>query len=237
MLRAMPAALAIGSLVLGARPRIAVPFTDQATRADVAAAVAAGCDVAELRVDLFSAFATEHVLAQLPTFAGVPTIATIRHGDEGGGWRGSEAERLALYRALLPSVGAIDVEIASEIGRAALAAARDAGRLAIGSFHDFAKTPAPDALAEVVARGRALGADVVKIAATVADAADLRALARLLLEPDEIGLIVIGMGPRGAASRVLFPLLGSLVTYATTGTRTAPGQLPLAELIDLLRRF
>jgi len=231
----MARSLAIGSLVLGVRPRIAVPFTDHATRPDVADAAARGCDVAELRADLCSAFDAPHLLAALAPMAGVPTIATIRHADEGGGWRGPEADRLALYRALLPRADAIDVEIASEIARPALAAARDAGKLAIASFHDFAKTPAEDALAEVVARGRALGADVVKIATTVASGADLRALARVLVEHDD--LIVIGMGARGMASRVFFPLLGSLLTYASAGTQTAPGQLALDELVELLRRI
>jgi len=228
--------LAIGSLVLGTKPRIAVPFTDRATRPEVGEALAGGLDVAELRVDLYGSFAAEHVLATLPTFAGVPTLATVRHADEGGGFRGTEAERLALYRALVPRVDAIDVEVASEIGRPAIAAARDAGKLAIASFHDFAKTPEPGALDDVVARGRSLGADVVKIAAAVAGPADLRVLARLLLAHEDTGLIVIGMGARGIASRVFFPLLGSLLTYASTGTRTAPGQLALGELVELLRR-
>jgi 3-dehydroquinate dehydratase-1 len=236
MMRGMARSLAIGTLVLGQdRPRIAVPFTDGATRPDVADAVARGCDVAELRADLCSAFDAPHLLAALAPFAGVPLLATIRHGDEGGGWRGAEADRLALYRALLPRVDAIDVEIASEIGRPVIAAAREAGKLAIASFHDFAKTPADGALAAVVERGRARGADVVKIATTVASPADLRALARLLVEHDD--LIVVGMGARGVASRVLFPLLGSLLTYASAGTQTAPGQLALDELVELLRRI
>lgn len=223
--------------MLGVKPRIAVPFTDHATRADVAEALAQGLDVAELRVDLWASFAVEHVLATLERFAGVPTLATVRHADEGGGFRGPEPERLALYRALLPRVDAIDVEVASEIGAAVIAAARDAGRLAIASFHDFAKTPDPAALGAVVARGRALGADVVKIATAVAGPEDLRVLARLLLEHEDVGLVVIGMGARGAASRVFFPLLGSLLTYASAGAETAPGQLALGDLVALLRRF
>lgn len=227
---------AIGSLVLGARPRIAVPFTDHATRPEIAELGGRGLDVAELRIDLYSSFATDHVLGTLRIYDGVPTLATIRHGDEGGGWRGTESERLALYRALIPGVDAIDVEVASEIARPAVAAARDAGKLAIASFHDFAKTPDAAALAAVVARGRAQGADVVKIAAAVAGPDDLRTLARLLLAHEDTGLIVIGMGARGVASRVLFPLLGSLLTYAAAGTQTAPGQLALDELVDLMRR-
>jgi len=238
MLRLMPRhSLAIGSLVLGNRPRIAVPFTDHATRADVGDALTRGMDVAELRVDLFSHATPDAALATLGLFAGVPTLATVRHADEGGGFRGSEVERLALYRAFVPRVDAIDVEIASEIGGAVIAAARDAGKLAIASFHDFAKTPDRSALDAIAAKGRALGADVVKIATAVAGTDDLRALARLLLERGDEGWIVIGMGPRGVASRVLFPLLGSLVTYAATGTQTAPGQLGLDELVALLKKL
>ncbi|RIL07345.1 MAG: hypothetical protein DCC71_03275 [Proteobacteria bacterium] len=233
----MPPALHLGPLPLGTRPRVAVPFTDSALRADVVDLGSRGLDVAELRVDLFGACETDAALAVLPVFSGVPKLATIRHADEGGGWKGSEAERAALYRALLPHVDAIDVEVRSEIARDVVGAARRAGKLAIASFHDFGGTPAPRALEEVVERGRALGADVVKIAAAVAGDRDLRTLARLLLAHEDVGLVVIGMGERGIASRVLFPALGSLLTYAAAGTQTAPGQLPLDELVALLRRL
>jgi 3-dehydroquinate dehydratase-1 len=229
--------LRIGSLRLGARPVVAVPFDDRATREGVAALAARGLDVAELRVDLFGSCVRDHVLALLPAFAGVATLATIRSASEGGGWKGPEPERLALYRALVPHVDAIDVEIASAIARDALAAARGAGKLAIASFHDFARTPERAVLAGAVARGRALGADVVKLATAVNGPADLRALARVLVETEDVGMIAIGMGAAGVASRVLFPALASLVTYASADTPTAPGQLPLDELVAWLRRL
>lgn len=231
---------AIGGVELGGpRARVAVPFGDDATPAAVQALVARGLDVAELRVDLFASRDPGRALAALPAFAGVPTLVTIRSADEGGGWSAPEDERLALYRTLVPHAGAIDVEIASPIARDAIAAARAAGRLAIASFHDFDRTPGARSLAARVEAGRALGADVVKIAAQVRDAADLRTLARVLVERDDAGpgLIVIGMGDAGVASRVLFPALGSLLTYAAAGTRTAPGQLALDEAVALLRRL
>jgi len=231
------AELRIGGVRLGGRPVVAVPFTDRATRAEVGAAAARGMDVAELRVDLFATSEPSRVLAVAPIFAGTATLATIRCAAEGGGWKGSESERAALYRALLPHADAIDVEIASAIARDLVAEARSREVLAIASFHDFAATPDAATLDGVVARGRALGADVVKIATHVADRRDLRTLARVLVAHDEVGLIVIGMGERAAASRVLFSALGSILTYATTETQTAPGQLPLDELVAALRRF
>ena len=227
----------IGALELGTRPRVAVPFSDAATRAEVLSLVQQGLDVAELRVDRFARVDAAAVLARLDVYAGVPLLATIRCAAEGGGWKGTEADRLVLFRALLPRVDAVDVEIASEIARDVVRDAQRTGKLAIASFHDFAKTPSAGALADVVARGRALGADVVKIATVVAGRDDLRSLARLLVDPSDIGLIAIGMGDAAVATRVLFPALGSLLTYAHAGTVTAPGQIPLVEMRQLLRRL
>jgi 3-dehydroquinate dehydratase-1 len=214
-----------------------VPFSAAVTRADVLSLAQQGLDVAELRVDHFARVDAAAVLAGLDVFAGVPLLATIRSAAEGGGWKGTEAERLALFRTLLPRVDAVDVEIASEIARDVIDAARGAGKLAIASFHDFAKTPSAGALADVVTRGRALGADVVKIATAVADRNDLRSLARLLVDASDIGLIAIGMGDAAVATRVLFPALGSLLTYAHAGNATAPGQISLVEMQQLLRRL
>jgi len=45
------------------------------------------------------------------------------------------------------------------------------------------------------------------------------------------------MGDAAVATRVLFPALGSLLTYAHAGTETAPGQIPLVEMRQLLRRL
>ena len=45
------------------------------------------------------------------------------------------------------------------------------------------------------------------------------------------------MGGLGAISRLVFPIAGSLLTYAHVGRPTAPGQLTVAELRPLLDRF
>lgn len=233
-----PRPLRIGPLALGAAPCVAVPFDGAPPPAELAALRARGLDLAELRVDHFSARDAGAVCALAGRFAGTPTLATIRLAAEGGAWTAGEAERAKLFLALLDAVDAVDVELAAgDVLREVLPAARAAGRLVIASHHDFAATPEPAALADVVARAAAAGADVVKIAAAVAGPDDVRALARVLVEPAPIGRIVIGMGEAGLATRVLFPALGSLLTYAHAGHVTAPGQLPLDELVGLLRRL
>ena len=228
--------LKLGSLELGALPRIAVPFSDRASRAEVQALRRRGLDVAELRVDHFASPEPARVLAELDKFAGLPILATIRTCGEGGGWMRGEPERLALFRALAPRVDAVDVELAaSEIRAEVIEAAKRAGVLAIVSHHDFEKTPDPSALAALVARARETGADAVKIATTVRGPADVRALASTLLAHPN--LIVIGMGEGGLATRFVFAALGSLLTYAFAAETTAPGQLPFDEMLPLLRRL
>lgn len=228
--------LKLGLLELGALPRIAVPFSDRASHAEVQALRRRGLDVAELRVDHFASPDPAHALAELDKFADLPTLATIRLRAEGGGWARGEGERLALFRALAPRVGAIDVELAAlEIRDEVIDAAHRAGALAIVSHHDFEKTPDPGALGALVARAQQTGADAIKIATTVRGPADVRALASALLASPN--LIVIGMGESGIATRLVFAALGSLLTYAFAGEATAPGQLPFDEMLALLRRL
>lgn len=230
--------LQLGPLALGAAPRVAVAFDALPPRAEAEALRARGLELAELRVDLFARRDAAQVRAELAGCAGIPTLATIRIAAEGGAWDRSEAERTRLFLALLDAVDAVDLELATPGTFAEVAAAaRAAGRLVIASHHDFAGTPPAAALADVVARAHAAGADVVKIASAVQGREDVCALARVLVEPAPIGRIVIGMGEAGVATRVLFPALGSLVTYAHAGRATAPGQLALDELVALLRRL
>jgi 3-dehydroquinate dehydratase len=45
------------------------------------------------------------------------------------------------------------------------------------------------------------------------------------------------MGPRGRATRVLFPALGSLFTFASLDKKTAPGQLGLEETLRAIEKY
>jgi 3-dehydroquinate dehydratase-1 len=229
--------LTLGPVLLDGTPRIAVPFDDAADNRTVEDAAALGVDIAEIRIDLFASAETGHVMAQVQRFARLPTLATIRHAAEGGSWRGTEEARLALFRAVIAHVDAVDVELrATTIVGDVVAQAQSTGKLAVVSHHDFERTPLLQELLGVVDRARGLGADIVKLACAVAGPGDVRTLARVLLERSDANLVVIGMGEAGLATRVLFPALGSLFTFAHLGRATAPGQMPLKELADLLRR-
>jgi 3-dehydroquinate dehydratase-1 len=168
---------------------------------------------------------------------GVPLVATIRSTAEGGVASLSDEQRLELFDAVLPQVDAVDVEIRASICDTVIAGAHAAGRPVIASLHDFRRTPADDEMLEAIGSAERRGADVTKIAATLEGTHDLERLLRLLLDHRDRRLIVIGMGAGGAATRVLFPLLGSLVTYGFLARASAPGQLSLPDLVGELERY
>lgn len=228
----------LGALTLGDRPRIAVAVRDGIARDAIDKALAAGADLIELRIDAFSDTSPDVVREELTRYKGVPTLGTIRGAFERGEWKGSEAERAALYEATLPLVDAIDIEIgAEEINRDLIAMAKDQGKRVIASFHDFDATPSREALEATDARGRSLGADIIKIAAQCNSENDLRTLAEYTLAHRHEGVIAIGMGPVAMSSRVFFPALGSLITYTFLGEATAPGQLTLDDTVRYLSAF
>ncbi|GAA2381755.1 type I 3-dehydroquinate dehydratase [Dactylosporangium salmoneum] len=222
----------------GGAPLVAVSFGDDDAEGEAARARALGVDLAELRIDWYRSYVPGDVCRAAAAFraAGLPTLATIRSKAEGGYWPGDDAERLALFEAVIPEVDAVDVELSSAgILPGVVAAARAADRPVIVSYHDFEATPGEAALRATVEAAVAAGADVVKISTMARGPEDLRVLAGLLLRYDS--MIVIGMGAEGAGSRVFFPLLGSRITYSAIGGRPAPGQLPFAETVRLLETF
>ncbi|MBL7644610.1 MAG: type I 3-dehydroquinate dehydratase [Candidatus Hydrogenedentes bacterium] len=225
----------LGPITLGGRPVAAIAIQDMVDPAQIRAA---GDVVVELRLDALADQSTGALVAFAGNFAEFPLLATIRRREEGGGWKGSEEERLACYTAVLPHVHAVDVEIGAEmIAPQVVSAARALGRLSIGSFHDFAATPSREELESVHARGRALGVDIVKVAARCNCREDLQRLASFTLAHRDEAIITIGMGGHGLVSRIFFPALGSLLTYTFLGDPTAPGQLNCTDTLKYLGDF
>jgi 3-dehydroquinate dehydratase I len=236
-------------------PKVIVPLVaDRPERLLDEAAALAGhdVDVVEWRVDhLAGSPGAADVLAAcralVPALGGRPLLATFRTAAEGGARALDDGAYADLAVALAGSglVDAIDLELAraqDETDRA-LAAARAAGVAVVMSNHDFAGTPARD---EIVARLRRMqdrGADVCKIAVMPHDAGDVLTLldatwtmrSRYADRP----LVTMAMGDLGVASRIAGGVFGSAATFGTVGPSSAPGQVPverLRQVLDLLGR-
>ena len=229
--------VAIGAVRLSTElPRIVAAGGQAALDALVAAD---GADLVELRADLFDDPRPPTIVAALERVraAGRPVILTVRAAAEGGR-RLTEAARRELYVAGLAYADAVDIEIASTaLATELVPRAHTSGRTVILSAHAMDGTPPADALLPLVDRAEAMGADVTKLAATARDLEDVRTMLAVTLATRQRGIVTVAMGPAGTLARVLLPAAGSLVTYGHVGTPTAPGQLTVAELATLVRRF
>jgi 3-dehydroquinate dehydratase-1 len=129
----------------------------------------------------------------------------------------------------MPIFDGIDIELSSKrILEKVIRAAKEKRKLVIVSYHNFKRTPQTEKLLKIINEARGAGADAIKLAAEVKGQDGLKRLSSLLT--DHKDLIVIAMGAFGTPSRVFFPMLGSLITYAGISGANAPGQLSLGKL-------
>jgi 3-dehydroquinate dehydratase/shikimate dehydrogenase len=179
-------------------------------------------DLIELRLDT----------VRDPTAAGAlagrsrPVIVTCRPAWEGGQFAGAEDERLAILGDAF-ALGAEFVDVEWRAAHAPLVE-RERGRRIVLSAHHYGGLPR-DLEAQVRAM-RATGAEVVKVAVQTHRLSDCLPLLELGAASGRTsGLVLIGMGERGLATRVLAGRFGSRWTYA--GSLESVGQATAAELL------
>jgi 3-dehydroquinate dehydratase-1 len=229
------AAAAIGPVTLGSVPRVvlAVAGDDPA----LPALVVQGIDLLELRVDRMAVAELGVVAQQAQALRrhALPMIGTVRAQAEGGQQALSDAQRLALFEALMPWVDAVDIELqAAPIRLRVVALARQHRRAVIVSCHLMSATPAREDLDRLWRESLEAGADIVKIAAWAQQPEDVWRLLDFTRAHRDRPIVTMAMGPIGTISRLVAPLAGSVLAY--TSPSPTLGQLPPAELIQGLRR-
>ena len=166
-------------------------------------------------------------------------LVTNRRKEEGGFYEGPEMDRVGLLvEAARRGADFVDVEASTGetlIHRlAAEAEGKRQGTKLIVSHHDFRGTPSWAALVRRFNACRAFGPHAVKIVTYAQTAEDNLRLLRLIPRSLAQGqpIIAFCMGPGGKISRVLAPLLGSFITYASLrkGAESAPGQFTVGEM-------
>ena len=179
-------------------------------------------DLIELRLDTVSDPSVAGALAGRKR----PVIVTCRPAWEGGSFKGSEEERKRILGDAI-NLGAeyIDIEWRARFDDLL---AQTGGRRIVLSTHDHHSLPI-DLTARVHAM-RSTGAEVIKIAAQMTSLSDCVALLDLGAQTGkQSGLVLIGMGPYGFATRVLAGRFGSAWTYA--GALREIGQISAQSLL------
>jgi|WetSurMetagenome_2_1015567.scaffolds.fasta_scaffold00264_19 3-dehydroquinate dehydratase I len=220
--------LKIGSVILGSVPRVVAIVDEFLDSHRIAALAKTGADILEIRFDLLGDDIPSLCVFvdKIKKTTGYSCIGTIRETE------GNRHKRMDMFKAIIPFVDAVDIEIDASIARQVTAHA--AGKTVIVSDHDFEKTPDAAHLHGIVGRALDLGAHIVKIAATAHSRHDV---ARLLsfAETCAAPVVIIAMGEVGVVSRVAAPVFGSLFTYGYLRSAVAPGQLRIDKLVEEMR--
>lgn len=243
--------LTINDVTLGeGLPKIIVPLiaaTKNQLISDAKEVCQSNCDLIEWRIDFFEDVKQPKIVANvshtLRKIIDKPLLITFRTHKEGGELELSNDAYFELYRVLINEEAAdlIDLELfmPAENIKKTINLAHKKNIKVILCNHDFDSTPSKE---EIISRLRQMqdkGADICKIAVmpnTRKDVLTLLDATRDMFENyAKCPLITMSMGDLGMISRIAGNTFGSVATFGSTRTASAPGQIPVTELRKLLQ--
>lgn len=196
------------------------------------------CDILEVRLDKIGTDVKDwqKQCCKLEN-SGFPVIVTVRSRKEGGDWVGEESQRETLLKQALSIVSCVDIELSSELCPTICKYAKQLGKKVIVSYHNFSKTPLSDFLDSIIKKMLSFPNAIPKIATTIVNNKDIIKLIDLLKVNKKRLICILGMGDAAVKTRVIFPAIGSCLTYGFLDSKCAPGQLHSSEIINLLERI
>ena len=235
------------------RPKVILPIVERAEAAILEKAAQFStlqADCVEWRVDHFDDARTPGAVARCLAKLRVALkdkllLVTFRTKTEGGEQALSHPEYLAFLSLILDTDCAdlLDIEFFTAGADLPLLVeqAHTAGVPVVCSSHDFAKTPPQAELVERMVQMQQAGADLPKLAVMPQSRTDvlelLAATAEMAEHHPETPVITMSMGALGAVSRLAGEAFGSAMTFANPGQASAPGQVSLDivnEVLDAL---
>jgi 3-dehydroquinate dehydratase type I len=193
-------------------------------------------DFIELRADYIKDFSIEN-LQQIKDKTTKKSIFVLRKLKDGGHFKGEvEIWKEIMDVAVTLGFDYIDLELGTN-QLVDLSKLHPQTKIIL-SYHHFYETPGYRKLRNLQKRMRGYKPFMMKFATSVKSNDDLKTLIRLLVSSKNADkMIVLGMGAKGKLSRIIFPLLGSQITFATleNSTESAPGQLSLQQTTEIMK--
>lgn len=214
--------------------------------AEVKRLVDVGVEMIEWRVDAYSGVkspnAVRDVLSEVaPIVENTVFVFTFRSKEQGGECSLSSDKVYDLHQVAAESkvVDFIDVEyFYTEDADVEVYTLQKMGTRVITSHHDFHETPSADVLYMLLEQMKHSNADIVKMAMMPQTTEDVL---RLLQETNHFHkrypnqpLITMAMGKLGMVSRISGETFGSCVTFGAGKNASAPGQIPVEDLKQIL---
>ena len=232
------------------RPKVILPIVERTEAAILEKAAQFStlpADCVEWRVDWFEGFQSPAAIARCVQKLRVALrdkllLVTFRTKAEGGEQALSHPEYLAFLRLILDTDCAdlLDIEFftaGADLPKL-VEQAHSAGIAVVCSSHDFAKTPPRAELVCRMVQMQQAGADLPKLAVMPQCRTDvlelLAATAEMADLHPETPVITMSMGALGAVSRLAGETFGSAMTFANPGQASAPGQVSLDIVNEVL---
>lgn len=216
------------------KPMVCAPIVEKDSKLVLQSAkkaIALGADILEFRIDALEN-PDSNEIQQLIININYPIIATNRIKSEGGFFNGSEEERTSILIKAAEYADIIDIEL--QTNKKMLREVINASKSTIISYHDFKKTPSFEELLNVVKKEKEVG-DIAKFAVTPNNYGDTLTVLKVLCEVQNT--IGIAMGNIGKYTRIVAPIFGSPITFASVDNKSAPGQLDIKTTKNILRKL
>lgn len=238
-----------GKEIGGGRPCVCVPVMDHEKQGiidEIIALSKSAVDIIEWRVDAFSDFLNfnevrdilQTVAPHLTEKVFLYTFRTVRQGGLGE----VTAEELDDIHDIAAESGVVDLldleYFAEEFPMIKILSLQEKGVKIVASHHDFEETPERDVMKMLLENMCAGNADIVKIAVMPQCEEDVLNLLSVTNEfykenPDT-PIISMSMGKLGMISRLCGETFGSCVTFAANKETSAPGQMSMAKVIEIV---
>jgi len=191
-------------------------------------------DFVELRVDYIQDLSLDDI-ELIREKTKVQSIFTCRKKAEGGKFHFDERMRVKILQKAIDLVfDHIDIELSTIRDHEFK---RNPKTKLIVSYHNFAETPSYWDMQSIIYEMNSFKPDILKIATMMKEEYESTKIYRLLTnKPHTEERIVVGMGEKGRMTRILGPLLGSYLTYASTPYgESAPGQIDINKLKEIYK--
>ena len=224
-------------------PQICVSLVEKKLSDIIAASVSCkykGAEMVEIRLDHLEKVPTESTLDALYDIKmnlDLPFLITIRPRFEGGQFNGSEYDRISLLDyAISKKFDYVDIElpIDDEKRWALISKAKENGVKSIISSHDFKAQPTKEEILDKLIACNNSNGDYAKVVCDCQSIDDVQNViwAAMVVKNMKLPYSIMGTGPFGHLTRILAPLMGSMIVYSSLefGLESEVGQIPISSL-------
>jgi 3-dehydroquinate dehydratase-1 len=204
-------------------------------------------DMIEWRVDYYkdakNIEKVKNILEKIYEETNFPILFTFRNKDEGGEVEFDKNYYLKLLKEIISTkkIDLVDIELSkiNTFEKDLVDIAKKNNVKVLMSSHNFSYTPKKDDIIKTLCVMQENKADLAKIAVMPTCEEDvltlLLATSEMKKKYAKIPIITVSMGKLGMISRIVGHNFGSSVTFASAKNSSAPGQINVEDLNEILK--